>query len=205
MKAPETAIVHFESQESKELEYPNHKRAGKVYSSWMSGYTPEEIAEFEMITVKDVAADLRYITLSLPHRTVIAHNNDRSRILIQRQQSEDFQALLKRALTITADDYLAKGISPASTLREYREAVGMTEKPGAFVTFNTQQNFIGAQGNISPGTPRCAEDVIRRVLKKIEEQRVATPTLEATAVPVDNDDDEREEVPDTEDSIPESD
>jgi len=201
MKAPGTALIQFATQESKDLEYPEANRAHKVYASWMSGYTPEEIAKSKGLEVEQVEKDLEYVSQSLPVRTLIAHGNDRSRILLQREQSDDFRRLMKESLEKTATDYIKEGLSPAGALREFREAVGMVEKPGTFVTLN--QAFVSPGSVNSPigsGAPRSAEDLIRKVLKRIEEQRVP-PTLDTAPIDIEAED-SGEEVVETEDSIP---
>lgn len=201
MKAPETALIQFQTQESKDLEYPEANRAHKVYASWMSGYTPEEIAKSKGLEIEQVEKDLEYVSESLPVRTLIAHGNDRSRILLQREQSDDFRRLMRESLEKTATDYIKEGLSPAGALREFREAVGMVEKPGTFVTLN--QAFVSPGSVNSPtgsGAPRSAEDLIRRVLKRIEEQN-PPPTLDTAPIDV-GVEDSGEEVVETEDSIP---
>jgi hypothetical protein len=144
--------------------YPNHERACRVYSQWLAGYSEEEVAEFFGIQPRDVELDVQHIHGILPTRTVIAHNNDRSRILVQRQQSEEFRRLMGEALKTSANDYLNAGISPAGILKEFREAVGQVQKAEPLVQVNTQINTGNGYGITS------AEDVIRLVLARIAEQ-----------------------------------
>lgn len=149
--------------------YPNHERACRVYSQWVAGYSEEEIADFFGIQPRDVELDVQHISGILPTRTVIAHNNDRSRLLVQRQQSEEFRRLMGEALKTPANDYLSAGISPAGILKEFREAVGQVQKAEPLVQVNTQQNFVGS-GPAGSLRISSAEDVIRLVLAKQAEQ-----------------------------------
>jgi len=196
MRAPKHAVVKFETEEAKTVACVDPDRPAKIYAQWMSGFTEDEIAAFHKITPAEVTQDIMVIVESIPIRTIIAHNNDRSRIIMQREQSADFRKLMGDALKMTAKSYIDSGMSPAATLKEFREAVGMTEKPGAFLSL--QQNFIqGGNGGAGNGAPASAEDVIRRVLKRIAEQS-PPPTLDE---PIDVETDFTE----TEDSIPDDD
>ena len=160
--------------------YPNHDRACRVYSQWLAGYSEEEVADFFGIEPRDVELDVQHVHGILPTRTVIAHNNDRSRLLVQRQQSEEFRRLMGEALKTPATDYLSAGISPAGILKEYREAVGQVQKAEPLVQFNTQQNFLGSGPAARLGIT-SAEDVIRMILaKKAEKESNAGPEPDAT-------------------------
>jgi hypothetical protein len=150
--------------------YPNHERACRVYSQWLSGYSEEEVANFFGIQPRDVELDVQHVHGILPTRTVISHNNDRARLLVQRQQSEEFRRLMGEALKTPATDYLNAGISPAGILKEYREATGMVQKAEPLLQINTQINSNAGSGQAITS----AEDAIRRVLAAMaEEQRQA--------------------------------
>jgi hypothetical protein len=144
--------------------YPNHDRACRVYSQWLAGYSEEEVADFFGIQPRDVELDVQHIHGILPTRTVISHNNDRGRLLVQRQQSEEFRRLMGEALKTSATDYLSAGVSPAGILKEFREATGMVQKAEPLVQVNTQINT----GNIHGIT--SAEDAIRKVLAAMAEE-----------------------------------
>jgi hypothetical protein len=156
----------------------------------LAGYTEEEVAKFFGIEPRDVELDVQHIHGVLATRTVIAHNNDRSRLLVQRQQSEEFRRLMGEALKTSATDYLNSGISPAGILKEFREATGMVQKAEPMVQVNTQINTGNTQGITS------VEDLIRRVLanRANEERQVATaPADEESSSPTET----LEEAPDT--------
>ncbi len=153
-----------------ETEYPHHKRACRVYSQWTAGYNEEEIGRFFGITPEDVEQDVQHIAGILPTRVVIAHNNDRGRILIQRAEAEKYRRLLREALATSVSEYLASGVAPTGPLKEYREAVGMTEKPGGISLTLTQNTAV--QKNSAGIT--SAEDLFRRVLAKIQREKEAT-------------------------------
>jgi hypothetical protein len=154
--------------------YPHRERADAVYSQWLVGYTPEEIANFFSIPVQDVETDVQHIRGILPTRVVLQQNNDRCRILLQREQSENFRRLMAEALKIEAKSFLVAGISPAGILKEFRESVGMVQKAESLVQI--QQNF--ASPSQAGGGIRSAEDLIRSVLRSMEED---PQLVEATA------------------------
>jgi hypothetical protein len=159
------------------LDYPHHERANKCYNVWMSGYTEEEIGIFYDLPPLEVQKDIMHVQSGQPVRTIIQHNNDRNRILVQRQQSEDFRKLLQETLKIDARSFLVAGISPAGILKEFREATGMIAKAEPMIAI--QQNF----GNPSAGSGsgiRSAEDLIRLVLRNMEDdsQLIEAETLE---------------------------
>lgn len=206
MKAPEMAITRLETEESRQLDYPDYKRAHDNYSTWMCGYTPEEIAEFEGMDVKEVLKDLRYVEKTLSPRASIAHGNDRLRLIQQRAEAASFSRLMKESLAVTAKEYIAQGLSPVAALKEFREAVGMTEKPGTFVTFAQQTNNFGPGPgpNKSKGDGiKSSEDLCRMVLKQIADQELASrPTVDTTAEVLEG---EVEETIAPEDTIPDDD
>jgi hypothetical protein len=172
--------------------YANHDRACRVYSQWLAGYSEEEVADFFGIQPRDVELDIQHVHGILPTRTVIAHNNDRSRLLVQRQQSEEFRRLMHESLSTPASALLAAGISPAGILKEFREATGMVQKAEPLVQVNTQVNNAG--GTMGGGIT-SAEDAIRRVLSAMAEEDSRAATVPAaedqcrTAEPLDDDPD----------------
>lgn len=119
--------------------------------------------------------DIQHIQGILPTRTVISQNNDRSRILLQRQQSEDFRRLLGQALKMDAQSFLAAGVSPAGILKEFREATGMIAKAEPMIAIQQNINTVSHAG----GGIRSAEDLIRSVLRNMEDD---TQLIEATAI-----------------------
>jgi hypothetical protein len=150
------------------LEYPTHDRANLLYNMWMSGATEDEIAQFYSLTVEEVKQDLLYVKSRIPIRQIISHNNDRTRILVQREQSESFRKLIGDSLAIPAQSFLVAGISPTGVLKEYRESVGMVQKAEPLIQVNTQQNFLGGGPSGKNGV-FSAEDVIRKVLDRINQ------------------------------------
>ena len=149
-------------------DYTNHKRAQQVYSQWMAGYAEEEIARFFGIELQEVLRDIQHIHQVLPTRTVIAHLNDRNRILIQRAEQEQYRRLLADALATPVDNYLQAGVSPVGPMKEFREATGMVSKAEPLLQINAQQNIIGGTPENGSGI-RSAEDAIRRVLALMTE------------------------------------
>src|SRR5512135_3638374 len=111
-------------------EYEHHARAQKTYSQWSSGYSEEEIARFFGIELEEVLRDIQHIHQVLPTRTVIAHLNDRNRLLIQRAEGERYRRMLSESLQTPVANYLEAGVSPVGAMKEFREAVGMVERPG---------------------------------------------------------------------------
>lgn len=148
-------------------DYPHHDRALKVHNHWAVGYAECEIAAFFKITEAEVILDLQYVHGSMNARQMLAIRNDRARIISQRQNSDKYNRLLGESLTMTAQDWLLKGISPAGLLKEYREGVGQTEKPGGLsITFQKNTGIlVGNNPNGSPlGAIRSPEDLIRAVI-----------------------------------------
>jgi hypothetical protein len=165
-KAPEYAIAKLQPPESNITAYPNHDRANDFYSMWMSGATEDEIAEFASVDVAEVKKDLLYVNTRLTTRQVISHNNDRQRILLQRQQSEAFRNMMRDSLNTPVSDLIDAGISPAGLMKEFREATGLVQKAEPLLQINTQIN----QGSTHTGGGiTSAEDVIRRVLNQINQ------------------------------------
>ena len=163
-KAEGFALAKIAPPETTALAYPNHDRAYDLYGMWMTGYTEDEIASFASLDVEEVKKDLMYVNTRMSTRQIIQHNNDRERIILQRQNSEDFRKLMKEALQISATQYLDNGMTPAGVLKEYREATGMVQKAEPLIQVNTQVNNTGGTAG---GAITSAEDVIRRVLGEL--------------------------------------
>jgi hypothetical protein len=199
-KAPEYALAKLAPPESNALAYPNHDRANDVYSMWMSGYTEDEVADFVQVDVAEVKKDLMYINTKLTTRQIISHNNDRSRIMLQRNESEAFRAMMHGALSVSVGNLLAAGISPAGILKEFREATGMVQKAEPLLQINTQINNTPA----STGGITSAEDVIRRVLNQIDQENPPDPDQGPEIVDAEVVDPEDQSSPDDEtDHVPE--
>jgi len=188
-EAPEFALAKLAPQ-TNAVGYPNHDRANDVYNFWMCGYTEDEIASFMEIEVVEVAKDLMYVNTKLSPSQIIKHNNDRHRIILQRNNSEDFRRLMKESLQMTAAQYLNEGMTPAGILKEFREATGMVQKAEPLLQINTQ---INAPANVGGGI-NSAEDAIRRVLKEINQAEPPGPQniVEVQASEVEEDDAEQE-------------
>jgi hypothetical protein len=143
------------------------KLAAKIYNLFIGGYTEEEVSEHIGVAVKTVESAIGHMRSCLSSRTIIAHNNDRLRILVQRSESEKFRKLLGDSLSIKAEEYLRAGVSPASTLREFRQTIGLEEKPGGIafsITKNTAIIDGGNHGGACGTGFRSFEDVVRAVL-----------------------------------------
>jgi hypothetical protein len=180
-KASEYAVAKLVPPESNSLAYPFHDRANEVYGLWMSGYVEEEIAEFFSLEVVDVKKDLIYVNHKLAVRQIIQHNNDRQRIVLQREQSEAFRKMMKDSLGQSVQALLSAGISPAGILKEFREATGMVQKAEPLLQINTQINSDGsgtARGGGGNGGITSAEDVIRRVLNQINQEAPPSQDIE---------------------------
>jgi hypothetical protein len=158
----------------------------KCYNMFIGGYSEEEVAAHFEIPVQMVERAIQHTRSCLSGRTIIAHNNDRLRILVQRTESEKYRKLLGDALSIKAEDFLKAGIAPTGTLKEFRQCVGLEEKPGGIgvnITHNTA-NFSGATGGIHPANlgggwrPRSFEDLLRAIIQ-------ADPSCSLTPIDVD--------------------
>jgi hypothetical protein len=163
------------------IAYPDHRRAQQTYSQWMSGFGEDEIARFFEIEIEEVLRDVQHVHQILPVRTVIAHLNDRNRILIQRAEGERYRRLLSESLSTPVEDYLQAGVSPVGALKEYREAAGMVEKPGTF-SVSVAQSIT-----IADGRPTSAEDVIRKIVAiaaQEKQQAIAAPEERELNLPV---------------------
>lgn len=173
-KTNEFSLAQLSPKESNALAYPNHDRANDLYGFFMTGYTEDEIALFMGMDVSEVQKDLMYVNTKLSVRQIIQHNNDRSRILLQRENSLNFQNLMKDSLSTSAETLIAAGLSPASILKEYREATGMVQKAEPLLQINTQ---INNQPTASSGGIQSTEDVIRRVLNQINQSVPESPEI----------------------------
>jgi hypothetical protein len=154
------------------------KLAAKCYNMFVGGYSEEEVAIYFEVPVNIVERAIQHTRSCLSGRTIIAHNNDRLRILVQRNESEKYRKLLGDALSINAEDFLKAGIAPAGTLKEFRECVGLTEKPGGIGISLTQNTMIARKNEWNGFQIRSPEDLIRAIVK-------ADPSC-ALGAPVDN-------------------
>jgi hypothetical protein len=153
--------------------YEFSERANLVQSQWMVGYDEQEIAVFFQVTEFEVQQDLKYVHMNMTPRQVIAMNADRDRIRIYRKNSSHYSRLLEESLTRTADSWIASGISPVGAMKEYRQAVGMEEKPGgiAISLVKNTANINSPSGGVHPanlgghGNPRSFEDLLRAIIK----------------------------------------
>ena len=158
-------------------DYEHHERAEKLYTQFISGYTEQELAKFHGLKVNEVERDILHIRSFLAPRVIIAQENDRNKILLQRSEGEKYRTLLGDALSKDTDEYLAARVSPVGPLREYREAVGMTEKPGG-ISVNVAQNTVNVS---NPSGVGSSEDILRRVLSRMsenQEQRIIEAEIE---------------------------
>jgi hypothetical protein len=153
-------------------EYPYHKRAEETYSQWLSGFSEQEIGLFFGIDPSEVLKDIQHVQQVLSARTVLSHVNDRNRLMIQKLEGEKYRRQLSEALSIPVKNYLEAGVSPVGPLKEFREAVLMTEKPGALsVSFTKNTANFGASmgpGGIPAanfgGKVKCFEDLVRMII-----------------------------------------
>ncbi len=199
-KAPEYLIPKIAPDQSVALDYPFHDRAQQLYNQWISGFTEDEIALFHQLPLEEVKRDLMYVQTKIPVRQIIAHNNDRNRIMVQREQSESFRRLFKESLELSAAQLVANGLSPAGILKEFREATGMVQKAEPLIQVNSQQNFIGGGASGSNGVT-SAEDVIRKVLDRINQNALPEPGPEVIDVEAGGSTEplEEDQIPDDED------
>ncbi len=166
-------------------DYPDAERASTVYTHFITGYAEEEIAKFMQAvgvecSVEDIERDIQHIQSLLPTRVLIAHQNDRNRLLIQRTEGKQYRRLLAEALAVQATNYIASGVSPTGPLKEYREAVGMQEKPGGINVHLSQQNLNVGAGAASGVT--SSEDLLRRVMSRMKSQALPPQGTEAIEV-----------------------
>jgi len=187
-KSPEYSVAKLAPPEVQALAYPNHDRANDLYGYWMTGYTEDEIASFTGLDIEEVKKDLMYVNTRLSTRQIIHHNNERQRILLQRHNSEDFRRLMSESLQTPAHIMIENGMSPATILKEFREATGLVQKAEPLIQVNTA---APATGSIT-----SAEDVIRRVLNQISQE---TPPVEAEIVDAEVERSDEDHVPDSED------
>ena len=197
-------------------DYPEHDRAVKVYNHWISGSLPEEIVTFLNkigieCDVTDIECDLQHVKSLHPTKVLIAHENDRNRLLLQRTEGEQYRRLISEALQLKATQYLAAGISPTGPLKEYREAVGMTEKPGGINLAINQQslNIGGGEARQQTGI-RSSEDLLRSVMDKMDASQQnqlpsTTEVIDAEVLPEEAPSDEMPTGEEDEDVIPDPD
>jgi hypothetical protein len=154
-------------------EYPEIDRANKCLSYWMAGYDELEISALLDLSEIDVTRDLAYLRTKMNPRQQIAMNNDRQRILIQKQEAANYSAMLKGGLTKGVDAWLAAGLSPVPVMKEYRQAVGLEEKPGGVNISVTKQSatFMGNPPGHIPsanfgggGKVKSFEDLVRMII-----------------------------------------
>jgi hypothetical protein len=153
--------------------YEFEDRAYQVNNQWSVGYDIDEIAAFFKITEIEAKVDLQWVHGRMSPRQVISLQNDRDRIKLQKRNTNHYGRILEESLVITAKDYIAKGMSPVPAMKEYREAVSMTEKPGGIAisfTKNTQNNMVPGGGvhsaNISGRNGiKSYEDLVRLVIE----------------------------------------
>jgi hypothetical protein len=152
--------------------YPHWERANESYSHWISGKDYDEIADVTGVPVKEVKKDVAHIESVIPSKQLIANNNTRNRILIQRTQSQSYQKKLKDALDLNVRDYISAGVNPVGPLKEFREAVGMTEKPGGLNIQLNQNNTVSA-GGVSR-----TEDIIRSVMDRMNKAKSESQVID---------------------------
>lgn len=192
--------------------YPQHDRAVVTYNHYISGFTEEEILEFlratgEECELADIVRDIQHIKTLHPTRVLIAHENDRNRLLIQRTEGRQYRRLLAEALAMKAEAFVAAGMSPTTPLKEFREAVGMTEKPGAINVSVNQQNLNLSGGERNNSGVRSSEDLLRSVMDRMKanqaqiSQEAASTVIDAEVVAPENTDENKEELWDRDDDI----
>ena len=154
-------------------DYPEIERANKCLSYWMAGYDELEISTLLELGEIEVARDLAYLKTQMSTRQLIAISNDRQRILIQKKEADNYSSILNGALTKSVDHWLAAGLSPVPAMKEYRQAVGLEEKPGGVAINLTKQSatFFNAPGQTpvqnlgGHGKVTCFEDLVRMIIK----------------------------------------
>lgn len=164
LKVPGTTAV---------AEYEFAARAAEVYALYAVGYELDEIAAHLKISEYDAESDLMYIRKNLTSRQVISMSNDRERIILQKKNAQRYRRIMEEGLDMSAKDYAAAGLSPVGIMKEYREAVSMTEKPGGLslsFTKNTQ-NIVSGNGvhpvNISGRNGiKSYEDLVRMIIEQ---------------------------------------
>ena len=70
------------------------KLTAKTYNMFVGGYTEQEVGEYFAVSVETVERAIKHTRSCLSGRTIISHNADRERILIQR--SEFYGGLFRR-------------------------------------------------------------------------------------------------------------
>lgn len=158
-------------------DYEFAERAAEAHALYCNGYEIEEIAAIYEVSEADIQKDLAHIHKNLTSRQTISMNNDRQRIMIQKTNFKKYKRILDESLTITAQNYLAAGLSPVPAMKEFREAVSMTEKPGGLsISFTKNTANIGMPnpvGGIHPANLggrrsgiRSYEDLVRMIIQE---------------------------------------
>jgi hypothetical protein len=158
----------------RQADYEFADRAIQVHSHWVVGYDEPEIAAFFHLTELEVAQDLQWVRSRMTPRQINVMDNDRDRIKLHRVHSREYSRLLEESLKTTAKEYIAAGMSPVGPMKEYRQAVGMEEKPGGLaISFNNTKNtanIIAPSSGVSPanlgggGKIRSFEDLVRSII-----------------------------------------
>ncbi len=123
----------------KNVEYPHHERACRIYTHWMRGIQEEDVAAFFHIKTEDVQTDILHIQELLPDETATRHTEDRVEILTTIAEGEKQRWELSESLSLSAEDCLKSGIDPAEILKKYREACGI-KSPGLASSSDRIQN-----------------------------------------------------------------
>jgi hypothetical protein len=182
-------------------EYQNESRSNEILSQWMVGYEDHEIAAFFSITQIEVAQDLQHRFGKMNARQLIAIQNDRERIRLYRTQSKNYSTMLEDGLKKKITEWFDAGLSPVPILKEYRQAVGMEEKPGGVAISVTKQSatFINRGGVNSAnlggnGDVKSFEDLLRMIIKADPTCALQPVTdIEAQELPPAQDDPDEEE------------
>ncbi len=69
------------------------KLTAKIYNMYIGGYSEEEAAEYFGVPVETIERAIQHTRSCLSGRTIICHNNDRLRILVQQTESEQYKSL----------------------------------------------------------------------------------------------------------------
>jgi hypothetical protein len=158
------------------------KLYAKCYNMYIGGYTEEEVGKHMAVDVEVVERAIQHTRSCLSSRTIVSHNNDRMKILIQRSESEQYRRLLGEALRTNVKEFLAAGVSPVGVLKEFREATGAVEKPGSFTVQVNQQSIVANSPQIT-----SSEDLLRSVLMRMklkEQTQTHTETLAPGPAPL---------------------